>query len=402
MSQATGGPPEDVSPRDAAERWMTKRRLDLSEYTQTTYWYRLKTFVEWCEDNGVERMQDLSAWKIDEFDTMRRSDVETKVSLAKPYRTINNWLEWAESIGLIEEGLSDVLEPPEVKKKDEVNEVRLHPDIAVANIKAFRQDDVETGLRASKYHVLLELMWFTGARVSAIAGLDRDDVDLVRGRIRFDHRPDTGTRLKNEEDGDRIVGIPDGVVKVLNDYSRHRRHSNALDDQQREPFLTTQQGRPHPNTLRRFSYYATIPCHGGPCPHDRDPAECEWNHTRNARGCPSSRSPHRVRTGALTHMLNKDIPIDRVSERVNTSPEVLKRHYDFADEDEEFEERRAQYVDNLAIDEDDEDEPNADTDEDGDADGADPDTDDEGDGDGGGEEEHETPDDEDDNEEEDQ
>lgn len=49
-------------------------------------------------------------------------------------------------------------------------------------------------------------------------------------------------------------------------------------------------------------------------------------------------------------MLNRGIPSERVSERVNTSARVLKRRYDQPDQLEEMEERRWKYVNRLNFD----------------------------------------------------
>jgi len=46
----------DLSPREAFERWMAKLRVDKSDATVSSYHYRLKLFVEWCEDNGITQI----------------------------------------------------------------------------------------------------------------------------------------------------------------------------------------------------------------------------------------------------------------------------------------------------------------------------------------------------------
>lgn len=48
-------------------------------------------------------------------------------------------------------------------------------------------------------------------------------------------------------------------------------------------------------------------------------------------------------------MLNRGIPIERVSERVNTSVSVLRRHYDFPTKEEALD-RRREFVDRLSFD----------------------------------------------------
>lgn len=98
-------------------------------------------------------------------------------------------------------------------------------------------------------------------------------------------------------------------------------------------------------------YLATVPCLHGPCPHGEDPETCEYLEYTKASQCPSSRSPHQVRTGSITWQLNREIPIERVAERVNTSVRTLKRHYDQPSTREAFEERRREYVDRLSFDE---------------------------------------------------
>jgi hypothetical protein len=97
-------------------------------------------------------------------------------------------------------------------------------------------------------------------------------------------------------------------------------------------------------------YLGTLPCLHSPCPHGNDPETCDYVDYSKASKCPSSRSPHQVRTGSITWQLNRGVPIEVVAERVNTSVRTLKRHYDQPTKREELEERRRQYVDRLNFD----------------------------------------------------
>lgn len=336
-----GGDPSDLSPREAANEWLSKRKLDLADSTHGEYRQRLFRFVKWCESVNHETMGDLTPWNISQYDTYRRESDPSKVYLNKDYGTLADWLEWAESVGITERELAAALDAPALSKRDEVNTERLRADVAENIIAAFRGDESMCG---TKWHVVLELAWYTGARIGAIRGLDLTDVDVERGRLRFIHRPEMDTPLKNDEEGERVVGVPPSVAETLRTYVRRHRH-DVFDDYSRRPFITVEDGRPHANSLSRWMRYATLPCHGMECPHGEQPDACEWRDYRDAKGCPSSLTPHRVRTGALTWMLNNpNIPDERVSERVNTSLPVLYKHYDHQSAEEEFRERRADYV----------------------------------------------------------
>jgi len=349
MQSKAGGPP-DLTPREAAERWISKLRADRKESTLSTYWYRIKRVVDFCEERDLSPLRELTPWGVDGFDVQFREKDPKKVTITHEYRTINDWLEWAETVGIAQEGISDVLEPPELAKKDEVSTDRIEFEVAEANLRALRSQPVKGGLRASRYHALFELMWWTGARIAAIRGLDRRDVDLDEGTVAFIHRPDTGTPIKQAFNPERKIGLPDPAVDALRDYVDHARVSDAYDDFHREPFLTTSQGRTAETTSRRWSKYASLPCQGGECPHERDPDSCDWNRLRGASDCPSSEGPHSVRSGAITNMRNKGWSLDDVAERVNTSPQRIKQHYDHPTLDEQYEQRRSGLVDQLRID----------------------------------------------------
>jgi len=118
--------------------------------------------------------------------------------------------------------------------------------------------------------------------------------------VEFRHRPETGTPLKNKIRGERPVGIPDRVARILSEYVGQYRY-DSHDDSGRQPLLCEFEGRAGEATIRAWSYRATIPCLYGTCPHGKDPDTCDWVDYHQASKCPSSRSPHQIRNG-LDHV----------------------------------------------------------------------------------------------------
>jgi hypothetical protein len=99
-------------------------------------------------------------------------------------------------------------------------------------------------------------------------------------------------------------------------------------------------------------YFSTVPCRIHDCPHGEDQDSCEWFTQSTAYGCPSSRSPHQVRSGSITWQRNRNVPREVVSERSNASEDIMELHYDKPTKEEALEKRRLRYVENLDLDQD--------------------------------------------------
>lgn len=337
--------PGDLDPETAVERFIATREVDSTERTIRSYRSRLGRFVEWCQDEDIDRVGALTPFAVDQFAAAIRGRDFAPTTIKGILTTTRVFLDYLETIEAVSEGLADAVPVPTLDRDQEASDERLAPADAIRNITAFRNDPA---LYGRPWHAFLELAWHTGARVGALRGLDLDDLDPERGVVQFQHRPSTGTPLKNGLDGERLVGVDEPVTDALEVYLERER-TDKRDKHGRRPLFAGRQGRQSFTTLRAWSYLATHPCIAVDCPHGRERETCSYVHRNHASKCPSARSPHRIRTGSITWQLNQGIPIEVVAERVNASPRVLRRFYDVAGPVESFEERRQDVAGRLAI-----------------------------------------------------
>lgn len=352
--------PGVLSPRDAVSRYLRRRQSDATERSVDTWHYRLKLFVEWCEGVGIGRIGDLQPYDMDEYYEIRSAEIRP-ATLEGEMWTLKKFAEYVDQLGATD-GLRDSVRIPDIDDDDRVDDTKLRTEAALMLLDHYRDDSSWFG---SRQHVVLELAWMTGARQGGLRALDLRDFHDDERFVEFVHRPETGTPLKKKRDGERPVGLPEQTVDAIAWYVEHKR-DDVRDEYDRQPLLTTQRGRPTRGTIRNWMYLATQPCNHSECPHGKDRETCEWVHQLRASKCPSSRSPHPVRTGSITYQLNLGFPAAVVAERVNATVETIKQHYDHADREERRQRRRdrmerdrRQYVDQLDFDATDREEDNA-------------------------------------------
>ena len=182
----------------------------------------------------------------------------------------------------------------------------------------------------------------------SLRGLDLEDYDSDAGYISFNHRPESDTPLKNDEQGERIVRISEPVTEALDTYIARER-TDKRDDYGRQPLFAARQGRVSDGTVRAWTYQGTQPCLYMQCPHGTSRGNCKFIQRAHASKCPSSRAPHHIRTGSLTWHCDRGLPIEVISERVDADPDTIKRYYDKADRLRKMEQRRQEYTADLDI-----------------------------------------------------
>lgn len=341
--------PGDFNPTAAGEYWVNKRKIDHSENTIYSNRKDLSPFLTWCDENDIDRVGDLSEWIIEHYEQYAHArDDWGKVTVKNKLQTLKQFLEFLGEKGAFDGYLHAAVEVPNLDRADEVNREKWNKTDALPQIQFMRNS---TKWYGTFEHVVIEIAWFVGRRVQAISGLDLsdytrvpDDDDPADGPyLDFKHRGDQGTRLKNELDSEDPVEISEAVADVL-DYYISRERNDKRDDNGREPLLTTRQGRASIGKIRGATYIATQPCIRVSCPHGENAKKCDFRKRDHASKCPSSRSPHRIRTGSIQWQLDQGIALEDVSDRVDASVDTIRRHYDVPDDREKMENRRRKYT----------------------------------------------------------
>jgi integrase len=338
-----------LSVREVYEMFLDAKQLDYTAETLRDYETRLRQFVRWAEDqDDLEAIGDVTGWHLEQFKLFRQGQDLAPTTVKGQMTVLKVWLEYAAGIEAVDEMLPYKVNIPKLSQTDETDDTLLEAGDAKTLIGHYRDSRVEY---ANENHVALELAWFTGARLGALRSLDVEDYQPDDQLVWFRHDPES-TPLKKKVDGERPVGLPAETCEVVDVWIEQVRPEKR-DGQGRRPLLAGRQGRPANSTLQNWIYQATIPCVAGPCPHGKSPRTCEWTEHNSASKCPSSRSPHQVRTGSITWQLNSGLSYEAVGERVNSDPDTLRRYYDKASKVEKLEERRRAFVDQLEFDSDD-------------------------------------------------
>lgn len=339
---------QPLDPREAIAMYLDSRRDDTTENTREGHKYRLRAFATWCEENGVHNLNELDGRDLYAYRIWRREgnygdhDGElAPATLKGDLATLRAFLRFCGDIEAVPPDFFDRVAIPSVNGAD-VSESTLDPD-RVEPILEFLSDYHY----ASREHVVMLLLWHCGCRVGALRSLDLGDLDLDGERpkaagpgLHFQHRPDTGTPLKNKENSERWNTISENVAEVIGDHVDDRR-IDTTDDHGREPLITSKYGRMTRGALRSVVYKLTRPCwYSDQCPHDKDPDDCEWTKQGHRSKCPSARSPHDVRSGRLTYYRLHDSDRTVVSDRMDASEDILDKHYDRRSERQKAAQRR--------------------------------------------------------------
>lgn len=331
---------DPLSPEEGIDRFLAHREPSVRESTIQNARTRLRHFHDWCRERNVENLNDLTGRDLADFVAWRRGEIAA-LTLQKQLSTIREALRYWADIEGVEDGLAEKVHSPELPDGAQSRDVHLDAGRAEAILQYLDEHHY-----ASRDHVVMLILWRTAMRRSALRSLDVGDLRPDDNALVLEHRLESGTRLKNGDDGERWVYAGPMYFQPIDDYLDNPDRYEVTDDHGREPLVTTPYGRPTGDTIYKWVNKLTHPCLLEGCPHDRDPSDPSTCDALGSDGypsrCPSARSPHGIRRGSITHHLNSDVSPDIVSERCDVSLEVLYEHYDVRTNREKMDVRKRQ------------------------------------------------------------
>lgn len=315
----------EVEPETAVKRYLSDREDEVSASTLRSHRARLKHFLRWCGEQELKNLNNLSGRDLQDFRYWRKEDGNlNNVSMHTQMTTFRVFINWCEDYQAVIPGLNEKIRVPKLDRDEDVSDREMEPERAL-NIL----DYLGEFHYASRDHAMFRVLFRTGVRIGGLRALDMDDFHSQDQYIEVEHRPETGTPLKNGEKGGRPIYMNGMTVQVLKDYIEHNR-IEGVDSHGRKPLFTTHHGRLSANTIRQRFYRLSHPCfYTGKCPHDENPDDCEYKQNVDySSQCPSAEPPHSARKASITYWRQRDTPAQQVGERANVNQDIIEKHYD--------------------------------------------------------------------------
>ncbi|NUC71651.1 site-specific integrase [Haloterrigena sp. SYSU A558-1] len=327
--------PRKLTPKQAAERYLKEREPNVSKSTLYNHRSLLRQWWQWCDDHGIEYVNDIDGFDVADFRLDRQVEVG-EVTLYNQMTVLRTFVRWMQSRNLVQNGLADgmVVSQPEDDSRNGM-------------IDAETADSILNYLDKYEYgtlrHVAFAMLWHTGMRLGALRSIDLDEYHPEDHYVELHHRPESDTPLKNGKDSEREVNLAIWCCDLLDDYINRKRY-DVTGKHGRQPLLTTEHGRVSKSNIREHINQITRPCtYKNECPHDREITECEATSRLLAARCPSSIPPHDLRRSSVTYLLDNDHRKELVADRVDMSVKTLDKHYDQRSEAQKREQRRAEF-----------------------------------------------------------
>ena len=245
---------EPLEPERGLELYLQHRKDEVAESTLKAHGYRLSHFVRWCDNEGIDNLNEITGRRLHEYRLWRKEEGNlNRVSVRTQMGTLRVFIDFCAQIDAVETGLRDTVDVPELEKGEAARSVHIDNKHAKRILSRLEKYDY-----ASLRHVLILLLWRTAIRTGTARAIDLEDVDTKEEYIELHHRPELETPLKNKVDGERYLAISDETSKTLTDWIEHR-HPGTEDDYGRMPLFATQYGRISAGNIRKNVYWATRP-----------------------------------------------------------------------------------------------------------------------------------------------
>jgi len=149
----------------------------LSNNTVLAYGRDLKSFLEFCESNKINRLEQIKPILIQKYLRIQSSEEKCESSIKRCLVAIRMLLRFAKLTGLVEDDFTAMLEGPKIwQKLPTICSVQQ-----VINLLGTPLPEEPFYLRDK---VILELLYATGVRASELSGLKTADLNLDIGYLR--------------------------------------------------------------------------------------------------------------------------------------------------------------------------------------------------------------------------
>lgn len=156
---------EPIAPKEAVRLYLRDKHTDLAEETVEPYRYKLTRFIEWCEKEGLDNLNDPSGRNLMEFKQYRAQDLNP-VSLKGQLDTLRAFVRFCESIDAVETDLHNKVLSPSLNRGDRERDVLLDAENATEILQHLSRFSY-----ASMHHTLLTLLWRCGARSGTVRSI---------------------------------------------------------------------------------------------------------------------------------------------------------------------------------------------------------------------------------------
>jgi site-specific recombinase XerD len=331
-----------VEPATAVNDYVESIEGERADETVVNVEYRLRRFIEWHEADGIEHFEtldEMNGYTANKYRDARTSD-DSLASMTKRNQlgTFRCFVKWCEDRELAATGLSNKIDLYDVPEGEEVRDEKLESE-RIADILAHLKK-YEWG---SRNLTTFWLLVHTGMRMGALRGIDLDNWHPNASDdpyIEVLHRPESGTPLKNKNNGERNVSITNELLaECIEDYIDANRE-DVTDEHGRSPLFTSMHGRYSKSGVRNSIYNVTRPEYIG----EDCEGECGFDGSKSsASECPNSVSPHVLRKSAITKSLNDGASKVGVSARCDVSGKILDKHYDKGTKEDQRARRRGEF-----------------------------------------------------------
>lgn len=125
-----------LSPEEGAKRFLEHHKPSVRNSSYRNAKHRLSVFLEWCDKEDCENLNNLSGRDLAEFVSWRQPQV-APITVQKQLSTVRQALRWWADIEAVEEGLAEKLHAPKLPDGAESKEVFLDPQHAKAALEYF-------------------------------------------------------------------------------------------------------------------------------------------------------------------------------------------------------------------------------------------------------------------------